>query len=87
VGRETEYIHYTLVESMKNWRSEWFYAGNMYPPLEVHSNATPMPNTHWDKEVLSAMEIEGIRPFLNQIRAMKDQGLSGVRVVASFIRC
>jgi hypothetical protein len=32
------------------------------------------------------MEIEGIRLFLNQIRAMKDQGLSGVGVVANFIR-
>ena len=36
--------------------------------------------------MLSATELEGIRPFLKQIRAMKDQGLSGVRVVASFIR-
>jgi hypothetical protein len=58
----------------------------MYPPLEVHSNAAPMPNARWNKEVLSATEIEGILPFLTQIRAKKDQGLSGVGVVASFIR-
>ena len=32
------------------------------------------------------IELEGIRPFLKQIQAMKDQGLSGVGVVASFIR-
>ena len=55
-------------------------------PLEVHSNTAPVPNNRWDKETLSAMELEGIRPFLNQIRAKKDQGLSGVGVVASFIR-
>ena len=55
-------------------------------PLEVNSNTAPMPNNRWDKETLSAMELEGIRPFLMQIRAMKDQGLSGVGVVASFIR-
>ena len=55
-------------------------------PLKVHSNTTPMPNNHWDKETLSAMELEGIRPFLKQIQAMKDKGLSGVGVVASFIR-
>ena len=55
-------------------------------PLEVHSNTALVPNNHWDKETLSATELEGIRPFLKQIRAMKDQGLSGVRVVASFIR-
>ena len=46
----------------------------------------PVPNNHWDKETLSVTELEGIRPFLKQIRAMKDQGLSGVGVVASFIR-
>ena len=36
--------------------------------------------------MLSAIELEAICPFLKQIQAMKDQGLSGVRVVASFIR-
>ena len=36
--------------------------------------------------MLNAMEHEGIRPFIKQIQAMKDQGLSGVGVVASFIR-
>ena len=56
-------------------------------PLEVHSDTVPVPNNHWDKETLSVTELEGIRPFLKQIRAMKDQGLSGVGVVASFIRC
>jgi len=55
-------------------------------PLEVHSDTVPVPNNHWDKETLSATELEGICPFLKQIRAMKDQGLSGVGVVASFIR-
>ena len=55
-------------------------------PLEVHSDTVPVPNNHWDKETLSAMELEGICPFLKQIRAMKDQGLSGARLVASFIR-
>ena len=56
-------------------------------PLEVHSDTVPVPNNRWDKETLSTTELEGIRPFLKQIRAMKDQGLSGVGVVASFIRC
>ena len=55
-------------------------------PLEVHSDTVLVPNNHWDKETLSATELEGIRPFLKQIQAMKDKGLSGVGVVASFIR-
>lgn len=61
----------------KSWRSEWFYAGNMWPELEVHSNAAPMPNSCWDKEILTTAEVDSIRPFLNQISSMKDQGLSG----------
>ena len=54
--------------------------------LEVHSNTAPVPNNRWDKETLSAMELEGIRPFLKQIRAMKYQGLNGVGRVANFIK-
>ena len=42
-------------------------------PLEVHSNTVPVPNNRWDKETLNATELEEIRPFLKQIRAMKDQ--------------
>jgi hypothetical protein len=44
----------------------------MHLPLEVHSNDALVHNKRWDKEVLSATEIEGIRLFLNQIKAMKD---------------
>ena len=55
-------------------------------PLEVHSNTMPVPNNRWDKETLSAMKLECICRFPKQIRAMKDQGLSGVKVDASFFR-
>lgn len=58
----------------------------MHLPLEIHSNAALIPNKLWDREILSATNIEGIQSFLNQIRSMKDKGLSRVRVVASFIR-
>ena len=58
----------------------------MWPPLEVHSNAAPVPNARWEKEPMSATELEGIRLFLKQLSAMKDQGLNEVGVVASFIR-
>jgi len=86
VGKKKEYLHYTLVDSIKNWRAEWFYAGNMWPPLEIHCNAALVPNAHWEKDPMSATELEGIRPFLKQLSAMKDQDLNGIGVVASFIR-
>ena len=50
MGKKKEYLHYTLVDSMKNWRAKWFYAGNMYPPLEVHNKAASVPNARWEKE-------------------------------------
>jgi hypothetical protein len=43
-NKHKEYFEYTLVDSMKDWRSEWFYAGNMSPPLAVHSEAGPVVN-------------------------------------------
>jgi len=57
----------------------------MWPPLEIHSNTTPVPNARWEKEPMSSTVLEGIRSFLKQLSAMKDQGLNGVGVVASFI--
>jgi hypothetical protein len=38
LGKKHEYFDYTLVDSVKDWRAKWFYAGNMLPPLAVHSN-------------------------------------------------
>jgi hypothetical protein len=58
----------------------------MFPPLAVHSNAAPVPNDQWEKENLTAAELRKIQPFLKQIKAMKIQGLSGVGIVAIFIR-
>ena len=58
----------------------------MWPPLEIHSNAAPVPNARWEKEPMSMVELEGIHQFLKQLSIMKDQGLNGVGVVANFIR-
>ena len=86
VGKKKEYLHYTLVDSVKNWRAEWFYVGNMWLPLEVHSNTAPVPNACWEKEPMNATELEGIHLFLKKLSTMKGQGLNGVGVVASFIK-
>jgi hypothetical protein len=72
---------------VKDWRAEWFYAENVLPALAVHSNARPSANNHWNKEALTPSETEKIRSFLKEIKALKIRGLSGVGIVASFIRC
>jgi hypothetical protein len=72
---------------MKDWRAKWFYDKNVLPALAVHSNASPSANSRWEKETLTLSETKKIRPFLKEIKALKIRGLSGIGIVASFIRC
>jgi hypothetical protein len=44
--KKQEYFDYTLVDSVKDWRAEWFYAKNVLPALAVHNNARPSANNH-----------------------------------------
>jgi hypothetical protein len=71
---------------VKDWRVDWFYAENVLLALAVHTNAGPSVNNHWEKEALTLSEIERIKPFLKEIKALKIRGLSGVGIVTSFIR-
>jgi hypothetical protein len=43
-NKQKEFFEYNLVDSVKDWHSEWFYAGNMSPPLTVHLNIGPVVN-------------------------------------------
>jgi hypothetical protein len=59
--RQEEYLFdYDLVDSVKEWRSEWFYAGNMLLALVVHSDSGPSVNDHWEKNPLSSEELKKI---------------------------
>lgn len=56
-GKQKEFSEYTLVESFKEWCAEWFYAGNLRPPLAVHLDAGPVPNDQWEKLTVTAEEL------------------------------
>jgi hypothetical protein len=60
-----------LVDSIKEWRSQWFYTRNMNPPLVVHSNSGPMVNHHWEKAPLTSEELKKIKPLLEKIQTLK----------------
>jgi hypothetical protein len=45
-NKQKEFFKYNLVDSVKDCRSEWFYARNMNPPLAIHSNTGPVVNDH-----------------------------------------
>jgi hypothetical protein len=71
---------------VKDWWTEWFYAGNMEPSLSVHSNAGLVPNDWWQKTLLMIKELKKIKPFHNRIKVLKQQGLIGFNIVASYLR-
>jgi len=84
-SKQKEFFEYNLVDSVKDWQSEWFYAGNMAPPLTVHSDASPVVNDHWKKQPLSPEDLKKIKPFLERIKVLKQQGLTSFGIVASFL--
>jgi hypothetical protein len=60
-----------LVDTVKGWRTEWFYIGNMSPPLAVHSKAGPVVNDRWEKAPLTIEDLEKIKPLLEMIKVLK----------------
>ena len=71
---------------MRDWKSEWFYTGNMNPPLEVHTNSPPVVTDNWERNSLTVEEVSSLKPLFERIGALKLRGLTGVGIVASFIR-
>jgi hypothetical protein len=65
------FFDYDLVDSVKEWRSEWFYARNIYPPLAIHSNSGPVVNDRWEKAPLTSEELKKIKPLLEKIQTLK----------------
>jgi hypothetical protein len=79
------FFEYDLVDSVKEWRSKWFYAGNMLPALSFHFDSSPLVNDHSEKNLLSSEELKKIQPLLDRIRVMKQQDLNDLGIVASYL--
>jgi hypothetical protein len=71
--RKKELFDYTLVDSVKDWRTEWFYASNVEPSLAVHSDVGPVVNDLWEKAPLAAEDLKKIKSFLDRIKILKQQ--------------
>jgi hypothetical protein len=57
----------------------------MAPPLIVHSDAGLVVNDRWEKQPLSLEDLKKIKPFLERIKVLKQLGLTGFSIVASFL--
>jgi hypothetical protein len=80
------FFDYDLVDSMKEWRFEWFYTGNMLPALSFHSDSSPLVNDRWEKNLLSNEELKKIQSLLDRIRVLKQQGLNCLGIITSYLR-
>ena len=43
-GLKSKFFDYDLVDSVRDWCADWFYATNLIPPLAVHSGSGPLVN-------------------------------------------
>jgi hypothetical protein len=85
-GKKTLFFYYDLVDSVRDWRSEWFSAANMISPLVVHSGSGPSVNDRWEKNPLTSDELQAIKPLLERIHTLKQQGLTDFGIIASYMR-
>jgi hypothetical protein len=58
----------------------------MIPPLAIHSGFGPLVNDHWEKNPLTSDELLAIKPLLERIQTLKQQGLIGFGIIASYMR-
>jgi hypothetical protein len=56
-GKKNLFFNYDLVDSVKEWRSEWFYARNMLPALSFRTDSGPLINDRWEKNPLLIEEL------------------------------
>jgi hypothetical protein len=84
-GKKALFFNYDLVDSVRDWCFEWFYAANMIPSLAVYFGSGLSVNDHWEKNPLTSDELQAIKPLLERIRTLKQQGLTGFGIIASYM--
>ena len=70
-GLKSKFFDYDLVDSVRDWHVDWFYAANLIPSLSIHSGSGPSVNDRWDKNPVSPAEVQAIQPLLNRISMLK----------------
>jgi hypothetical protein len=57
----------------------------MIPPLAIYSSFGPSVNDRWEKNPLTSDELQAIKPLLKRIQTLKQQGLTGFGIIASYM--
>ena len=80
-----EYIKVSLKKSPKGWHNGWFYIKNVTLGLSAFRNAPAEVTDVWKAKV-TAEEKNEVRPLPQKIRRLRDEGLNGAAVIATFVR-
>jgi hypothetical protein len=57
----------------------------MEPSLAMHSDAGPVANDWWEKTPLTTEDLKKIKLFLDRIKILKQQGITGFGIIASYL--
>jgi hypothetical protein len=84
-GRKTEYQDIPLKDNIKGWRLEWFIVENHGKSLPPQSGRQPDVRTPSWIESPTTLEITEAKVLFDEIRLLKERGLTAEAVVADFV--
>lgn len=79
------YLEYKLVESHGCWNEKWFYIEDHDPSLPKVTGHQPKYSSRWLNEPTTAESMQ-VPDLLKKIAVLKEGGLTGIHVAASFIK-
>jgi hypothetical protein len=79
---EKLYIPYKYPSSLSGWKECWFYIGNHAPSLPESIARVPKITRGWTKQ---APELSQVNKLLAKIKILRDEGVTGVLVMYSWI--
>jgi hypothetical protein len=88
VGLQThtrvDFLELPIKTSLRGWHGMWFYYENHEPSLPSFVGRLPEFQGTWSKEP-TPLELPHVSALTNKINALKEQGLTGVCVVAHWL--
>jgi hypothetical protein len=81
-----EYIDLMHPDNTIGWKQGWFYLDNPAPALRERMGQVLVPGPEWTNQ-LATRDTEELKPVLDDLEQLKEEGLTGAAVAISFSRC
>lgn len=79
------YLQYSFVDSFSDWKERWFYIDDHEPSLPKVTGYPPRYNSRWLNQPIDS-ERDQVDELLARIDVLKEKGLTGAVVAASFLK-